>query len=58
MSGPDSQPLSVTVAPNQTIDISVNLVAPTAKGVYTGYWKLLNPSGEMFAQFFLEIRVN
>jgi hypothetical protein len=49
MGGPSSVPLtSGTVAPGQTIDISVDLTAPSKPGAYQGYWKLRNPSGVLF----------
>jgi hypothetical protein len=50
MGGPASQQLTNgTVAPGQTIDISVNLVAPASPGAYKGNWKLKDGSGEVFA---------
>ncbi len=39
---------SGTVAPGQTVDVSVNLTAPAAAGTYRGYWRLRNPSGVIF----------
>ena len=36
------------VDPGQTVDISVNMVAPTATGTYRGFWKLRNDSGGVF----------
>jgi murein DD-endopeptidase MepM/ murein hydrolase activator NlpD len=35
-------------APGNTADISVNLVAPSTPGIYTGYWRLRNPHGTYF----------
>ncbi|MEA4909160.1 MAG: NBR1-Ig-like domain-containing protein [Anaerolineaceae bacterium] len=64
MSGPSTQQLtSGTVAPGQTIQISVNLVAPTTAGDYTGYWVLRNASGSNFGiggagnTFYVQIKV-
>jgi len=37
-----------TVSPGQTVDISVDLTAPTRAGNYIGYWKLRNASGVLF----------
>ncbi len=37
-----------TVAPGQTVDVSVNLVAPMATGTYTGYWRFRDPNGIYF----------
>jgi Ig-like domain-containing protein len=48
MGGPSSISLPSVVAPNQTIDLSVNLTAPTSSGNYRGYWLLKNPSGGVF----------
>ena len=49
MGGPVSQQLTNgTVAPNQTIDVSLNLKAPGAAGTYKGNWKLREPGGVIF----------
>ena len=53
MSGPASFALPGTVAPGQTIDISVNLTAPTtpnttSKPNYKGNWKLKDQNGVIF----------
>jgi hypothetical protein len=50
MGGPVSTPLvsSGTVNPGDTVQISVDLVAPSSPGTYKGYWKLRNPSGNIF----------
>jgi len=45
MSGPASKALTGTVAPNQTIDISVDLKAPGSAGSYRGYWLLRSDAG-------------
>ena len=46
------QPVAVrgTVAPGQTYDFSVNLTAPTAPGVYQGFWQMRNPAGTPFGE--------
>lgn len=36
------------VAPNQTVDVSVDLVAPASAGNYTGNFKLRNAAGVLF----------
>ncbi len=41
-------PLEKDVPPGQTLDVSVNLTAPTAPGNYAGYYMLKNPSGHNF----------
>lgn len=50
MSGPASQQLTNgTVAPGQTLEVSVNLIAPNSPGTYKGNWKLKDSSGVIFA---------
>jgi hypothetical protein len=49
MGGPPSQSLIAgTVAPNQSVDISVNLVAPSTPGTYHGNWRIREPGGTLF----------
>jgi len=43
---PDSSPLSYT-APNESLDISVNLSTPAKKGSATTYFELHNPEGKV-----------
>lgn len=57
MSGPASQGLPSSVAPNATIDVSVDLKAPSSQGTYTGYWALRNASGQNFGSFYVIIDV-
>ncbi len=40
--------LPASVAPGQTIDLSVQLTAPTAAGSYRGDWKLVTPQNNLF----------
>ncbi len=49
MGGPSSQDLtSETILSGETLDISVDLVAPQETGTYQGFWKLRNVKGEGF----------
>jgi Ig-like domain from next to BRCA1 gene len=48
MSGTSPFAMPKNVAPGQSVDISVNLKAPTTAGSYTGNWALQNPSGVKF----------
>ncbi|MBI5825349.1 MAG: hypothetical protein HZB18_15075 [Chloroflexi bacterium] len=48
MGGPDSAAIPITVAPQESVKISVNLTAPGTAGSYTGYWKLKNDKGVVF----------
>ncbi|KPL79672.1 hypothetical protein ADN00_02435 [Ornatilinea apprima] len=63
MNAPVSTSLTGSVAPGQTIDISVSMKAPTAEGTYRGNWKLRNASGAVFglgasnSAFYVEIEV-
>jgi len=58
MNGPTAQALSGNVNPGQTVDISVNLQAPSSNGTYTGHWGLRNASGVIFTHFYVQIKVN
>lgn len=48
MSGPAEVSLTGNVAPEDTVDISVDLVAPDSEGTYQGFWKMRNAAGEFF----------
>jgi hypothetical protein len=48
MGAPESVPLQVTVLPAQSVEISIDMVAPSAPGTYQGNWKLSNPDGVLF----------
>ncbi|MFO8036435.1 MAG: NBR1-Ig-like domain-containing protein [Anaerolineales bacterium] len=49
MKGPASKRLaSEDVEPGETVDVSVDLQAPEEAGTYQGFWKLRNPSGQVF----------
>jgi hypothetical protein len=49
MDGLPSIPLTAgTVAPGETVDVSVDLIAPEDPGTYQGYWKLRNQAGQTF----------
>lgn len=46
------------VQPGQTVDISVNMIAPNANGNYGGYWQLRSQYGYNFGQtLWLKIKV-
>ena len=46
--GPLSVPLSHPVAPDETVDLSVTLVAPSVNDAYEGKWQLRNAAGRAF----------
>ncbi|HLF72905.1 MAG TPA: NBR1-Ig-like domain-containing protein [Anaerolineales bacterium] len=48
LGAPNAVSLPGSVAPGQTVDLSVNLTAPNTDGRYRGYWRLRNPSGVLF----------
>ncbi len=43
-----SAPFPQNVAVSQTVDISINMTAPSAAGSYRGYWMFKNASGALF----------
>jgi len=43
-----ASPMPVSLAPGQTVDISVNMIAPGTPGHYRGNWKLRDASGVKF----------
>lgn len=43
-----SQPLGMSVAPNASIEIRLNLTTPETPGKYEGYWMIQNERGEKF----------
>ncbi|MCE7858932.1 MAG: hypothetical protein DYG86_03985 [Chloroflexi bacterium CFX2] len=64
MGGPDSALIPASVAPGQTVDITLALTSPTTAGTYRGYWKLKNNTGVPFGigsagtkSFWVEIKV-
>jgi len=42
--------LTKDVKPNESIDVSVDMVAPGTTGTYTSYWRMLNPEGLLFGE--------
>lgn len=48
MNAPEIVPLQAIVLPSQSVEISVEMVAPMAAGTYQGNWKLSNPNGVLF----------
>jgi len=64
MDGPRVSQLEENIDPGETVDVSVELIAPEKGGRYRGYWMLSNSSGEEFGiganaddAFWVEIRV-
>jgi ABC-type amino acid transport substrate-binding protein len=43
-------PITTTVAPGATVDLSATLTAPTTPGVYQGFWQMNNASKQAFGQ--------
>jgi hypothetical protein len=48
LDAPASQKIGSSVAPGQTIDVSVTMRAPAQTGSYRGNWKMRNASGILF----------
>jgi hypothetical protein len=44
--------LTTWVPPDQTIVVSVELIAPEIEGTYTGYWILTDSNGTAFGNYF------
>ena len=57
MDGPSSVSLGREVRPGETIDLIVDLTAPSSNGEYKGYWKIKSPEGEQFGNYWVQIRV-
>jgi hypothetical protein len=64
MGGSDSATIPTSVAPGQTVDITIPLTSPSTAGTYRGYWKLKNSSNIPFGigtaatkSFWVEIKV-
>jgi len=65
LSGSATQALAGSVAPGQSVDISVTIKAPAAAGSYRSYWKLRNSAGVLIpvangyqgTAFFVDIKV-
>ena len=46
------------VGPNQTVDLSIDMTAPYADGIYQGYWQMRSPEGKNFGEtIWVKIRV-
>jgi hypothetical protein len=65
MASETSQQLTTdSVAPGESVDVSVNMVAPSVAGHYFSYWALRNASGAAFgigsagSPFYLDINVS
>lgn len=48
MGAPASIPLSATVPPGETVEVSVSLTAPQSPGSYFSFWALRGPAGNVF----------
>ena len=43
-------PITSTVSPNMTVDLSVTLTAPKTPGTYQGFWQMKNANKQAFGQ--------
>ena len=63
MSAPATKNIGVSVAPGQTVDVTVRLRAPGVTGPARGYWKMRNAAGVLFGvsgatgKFYVDIKV-
>jgi hypothetical protein len=51
------------IRPGQTLEVSVDLIAPNEPGIYTGYWRLMDSQGRTFGTtldkpFYVTIKVS
>ena len=64
MGAPDQVALIDSVAPGETVDLTVNFTAPVTPGTYRSDWLLANPLGDIFGlgaagnTFYMQIVVN
>lgn len=55
----ESTEIGESVAPGETIEISIDMIAPADPDEYTGYWQLANSSGTLFgSKFYVQIVVS
>ncbi len=53
-----ARPLSTAVLPNETVEVTVILIAPLAVGEYQSYWRMANTAGINFGEFlYVSIKV-
>jgi hypothetical protein len=45
--------LPKSVAPGETVEISVNFISPAANGVYSSYWKMYTATGYIFGEILI-----
>lgn len=58
MGGPASKALVGSVAPGSTVDVTLDLTAPSSNGTFRGNWRLRNGSGVLFGTtFYVQIIV-
>lgn len=43
-------PVPAVIVPGATVDMSVNLIAPSSPGTYQGFWQMSAPNGTFFGQ--------
>jgi ABC-type amino acid transport substrate-binding protein len=43
-------PITSTISPGMTVDLSATLTAPTANGTYQGFWQMKNANNQSFGQ--------
>ena len=48
LGAPATVPLTSTVTPGQSVDLSIDMVAPTTPGDYASYWRIATPFGGSF----------
>lgn len=53
------KPLSIVVAPDEEVEVSVNFKAPDKIGEYSSYWQMVNPKGISFGakEFIVSVKI-
>ena len=57
MSGASSQNLLARIEPGESVTLSVDLIAPSEDGEYTGVWRLKDDQGNAFGNYWVNIIV-
>lgn len=57
LSGPNAINFPIAVKPEESIDLLLDLKAPTTAGTYTSNWRMVDESSVAFAQIYARIKV-
>ena len=57
LGGPNAINFPISVKPNESVDLLLDLKAPATAGTYTSNWRMVDESGTAFAQVYTRIKV-